>query len=187
MSTESIQQNEYVFSVADLVDRPGSSRRVDVALPVPDQLGTAVVSVSSPLRLHGVLESVVDGVLVRGALDATMHMLCARCLVGVTDSVRVDVVELFVDPARTTGEEDSEVEEGYEIVGSMDIDLDTLLRDALLSTAPYQPRCSDDCKGLCVSCGADLNEVECSCADEDFDPRWAPLAQLRLPDDDTSA
>lgn len=180
-------QSEYLISVADLVNRPGASRRIDLALAVPDQLETPVVGIASPLRLVGMLESVVDGILVRGDVETTLHMACARCLTALSEGVRIDVAELFVDPTRAVGGEDAEAEEGYEIRGAEHIDLDTLLRDALAPNAPYQPRCRDDCEGLCVACGTDLNEAECGCTDDDFDPRWAPLAQLRLPDPDDSA
>lgn len=183
MSSETIH-SEYVISVADLVNRPGASRQIDLALAVPDQIDTAVVGIASPLRLVGVLESVVDGVLLRGGVETTLHMACSRCLTAVSDSVRIDVAELFIESGRAEGGD--EVEEGYEIRGSEHIDVDTLLRDALAPNAPYQPRCRDDCEGLCVACGTDLNEAECGCSDEDFDPRWAPLAHLRLPDHDDS-
>lgn len=186
MSSETIP-SEYVISVADLINRPGASRQIDLALAVPDKIDTAVVGIASPLRLVGVLESVVDGVLVRGDVETTLHMACSRCLTAVSDSVRIDVAELFVDPGRAGDSDDAGAEEGYEIRGSEDIVLETLLRDALAPNAPYQPRCRDDCEGLCVACGTDLNEAECGCSDQDFDPRWAPLAQLRLPDHDGSA
>ena len=38
--------------------------------------------------------------------------------------------------------------------------------------------CSEDCKGLCPRCGADLNQGPCSCAKKDVDPRLAVLAKL---------
>lgn len=171
------------LQVADLVDRPGTSRALDVEFAVPADVGTPLVSVEGPLAFSGVVESVVDGLLVRGRLSATLRMACARCLRPITEQASLDVVELFSQPgAAPTHDGDDELDPGYEILDGVVIDLDTLLRDALMPSAPYRPLCQSDCRGLCESCGADRNAVECACEDVVADPRWAPLAQLRLPD-----
>lgn len=176
MHTMAAPGHETVLAVTDLVDRPGASRLVDLAVDVPDGLSLPLVDVDEPLRLAGVIESVVDGLLVRGRLVAHVRLSCARCLAAVEEDVQADVVEHFAVPAGL--DEDPEV--GYEIHEGT-IDLDTLLRDALAPATPYQPLCRADCLGLCASCGANRNEVSCDCADRDTDPRWAPLAGLRLP------
>lgn len=152
-------------------------------MDVPEDLVHALMEVHFPLRLDAVIESVVDGLLVRGSLEARMRMSCARCLVDIDDDVRTDVVELFADPAAPDGDE---LEPGYEIHEGT-IDLDTLLRDALVPAVPYQPLCRAECQGLCASCGINLNEAACDCADTVVDPRWAPLEGLRLPPDGVSS
>lgn len=177
--------HDHVVNVADLVDRPGASRQVELRLPVPEGFDFPLVDVDAPLTLDAVIESVVDGLLVRGLLHAEIELRCARCLQPLHHEVDVDVVELFVDPARAAAEVLEDLEEGYE-VSEDHIDLDTLLRDGLAPSAPYQPLCTEDCQGLCAQCGADLNTAACGCTDDAPDPRWAVLAQLRdqLPADD---
>lgn len=171
--------HDHVLPITDLLHRPGASRRVDLDVDMPRGLPLPLVEVRDRLRLAGVIESVVDGLLVRGSLQATVRMSCARCLTDIEDDVRTDVVELFADPTAPR-DEDDEVEPGYEIHEGT-IDLDTLLRDALVPATPYQPLCRDDCRGLCALCGADRNTVACGCEDEVTDPRWAALEGLRLP------
>ncbi|HVM15198.1 MAG TPA: DUF177 domain-containing protein [Egibacteraceae bacterium] len=171
--------DDFLLTVTDLLDRPGASRRVDLAMGVPDGLGLTLVEVSDPLRLAGVIESVVDGLLVRGRIEATVRLSCARCLTDIEDAVRADVVELFVGPRGDLAPDD-EVEAGYEIREGT-IDLDTLLRDALVPAAPYRPLCRPDCRGLCPDCGVDRNLVDCMCEDQHHDSRWAALKGLRLP------
>ena len=165
--------------VADLLNRPGASRRIDVSLDGPEGLQLDLAELTGPIRLAGVIESVVDGLLVRATLSAPLRMSCARCLKPLETSVSTDVVELFSDPSRA--DDPSDVEAGYEITET-DIDLDTLLRDALVPAVPYRPLCDEACAGLCPTCGVDRNEADCECADVTDDPRWAALAQLRLPD-----
>jgi uncharacterized protein len=179
-----------VLLVADLIGRPGTSRRVDLALPVPRDLGLQLATVTEPIRLTGEVANVVEGVLVRGVLAADIRLQCARCLEDIAAHIAVDVVELFSDPLRAAGTRSGEpckpdipaedvVEEGYEITNDT-IDLDMLIRDNLVSAVPWRPLCDAACKGLCPICGANHNEAECACQETTTDPRWAALKNLRL-------
>src|SRR5688500_3468047 len=158
-----------IVRVADLIDRPGTSRRVDLTLPPAADLDLDMATLQGDIRFDGVIESVVDGLLVRGLVSADVAMSCARCLIDLRQQISADVVELFTDPA--TAESADDVEEGYEI-GDGTIDLDTLLRDALVPAVPYRPLCQEDCKGLCAQCGTNRNDSDCACVDETVDARW---------------
>ncbi|MDY5613643.1 MAG: DUF177 domain-containing protein, partial [Dysosmobacter sp.] len=50
-------------------------------------------------------------------------------------------------------------------------------RTAFILEMDTKTLCSEDCKGLCPRCGADLNLGPCSCKKE-VDPRLAALAKL---------
>jgi uncharacterized protein len=169
--------NDTVLKVADLLDRPGASRRVGLTMAPPADLDIPLVEAVEPVRLDGVVESVVEGLLVRGTLSATLHMDCARCLEGIDVDVTTDVAELFTDPEDVDAGD--EVDAGYEIREGT-IDLDTLLRDALVPAVPFQPLCEAACKGLCPTCGIDRNEGDCSCDQTVADRRWAALEGLDL-------
>ncbi|MBA2530124.1 MAG: DUF177 domain-containing protein [Euzebyales bacterium] len=173
----------FAVQVTDLLDRPGASRQVHVDLPPPGDLRLELGETVAPLRLDAVLESVVDGLLLRGRLTTTVATPCARCLGDLTERVATDVVELFVDPADATSGE--EIEPGYEIADGV-IDLDTLLRDALVPAVPFRALCRPDCQGLCASCGANRNEGGCDCTQTTTDERWAALEGLRLPESTTT-
>ena len=167
--------------VGDLIGRPGSSRRLDLAMAAPEDLTLDLAEIVGPIQLQGVVESVVDGLLVRGELSVALKMQCARCLVNLETTVTTDVTELFSDPERA--DDPADVEAGYEI-GDNELDLDTLIRDALVPAVPYRPLCDEACQGLCPTCGINRNEATCDCADVSADPRWAALEGLRLPDGD---
>jgi uncharacterized protein len=173
--------HDLLIRVTDLVDRPGASRRVDLRLPAPEDIDASLAQVAEPLRFTGVLESVVDGILVRGTLEATLTVDCARCLRTMQQEAAADVVELFTVPGHLPDDE-VEPDAGYEI-DEGHLDLDTLVRDALVPAIPFQPLCNPACKGLCSTCGADLNEVSCTCEETHTDPRWSALAGLELPED----
>ena len=68
--------------------------------------------------------------------------------------------------------------ESYPLVHDQ-VDHEPLAREAVLLELPQAPLCRDDCRGLCATCGADLNEGPCGCVPEDRDARWAALDALR--------
>jgi uncharacterized protein len=175
-------QTDHVIDVNDLLDRAGASRPLLADFDVPEGLVLPLVDITGPLRIEGVLESVVEGILVRGTVNATLEMSCARCLSPVRDDIGPQVTELFSDPDKADDPED--VEPGYEIVEGQ-IDLDTLLRDVLVPAVPVAPRCRPDCKGLCPTCGVNRNTIDCDCVEDRSDPRWAALEGLRVYDTGT--
>jgi len=166
-------------AVSDLVGRPGTSRRLERSL-TRDQIGEAplgpaedVLTGTVDVDLH--LESVIEGILVRGDVGFDVALDCARCLTPVEDHVDVEVAELFHEP------DHEDVEEGYEIRDEH-VDLGILLRDAIVMSVPVRVLCTDDCQGLCPICGTDRNQGQCGHRpQDDADPRWAKLAQLELP------
>lgn len=167
--------DDLTVQVTDLIDRPGASRPVDLALPVPGGFVLPLAEVAAPVRLAGVIESVVDGLLVRGTVEAEVTLSCARCLADIDGDATVDVVELFSDPA--TIDPDAEQDEGYAL-GDGTLHLDALLRDALATAIPLRALCTAGCAGICPGCGADRNETVCVCVEDSRDPRWAALGDL---------
>jgi uncharacterized protein len=60
------------------------------------------------------------------------------------------------------------------------IELHEDIRDYAILAMPMKKLCSLDCKGLCPRCGKNLNDGPCDCKDENIDPRWEPLQELKL-------
>ena len=160
--------------VRDLVDQPGSSREVIVEEPVPGlRTELAHVPDDSPVRGELLMESVVEGILISGPISARMDVSCARCLKPIQGELLVQVQELFSPRAEPDDDE-------YPLADGQ-VDLEPMIRDAVVPSMPYAPLCRPDCLGLCERCGGDRNMEECRCEPEP-DARWAPLLELRLPD-----
>ena len=164
--------NPLRVNAAELLRRPGSQKSVELQSPLVELdvvdparfADDAVVDVA----LH--LESLTDGIVIDGELRVPWHGVCRRCLVD-TGGVQVsEVHELYqrivTDP------------EAFEIVGDQ-LDLRDVVRELVLLDVPATPLCRPDCAGLCLTCGANLNDGPCSCDEPPADPRWAALDQLR--------
>lgn len=167
------------IDVRDLLEHPGASRTLRVSEAIPD-LATELAQVPDDRAVGAnfVFESVVEGVLVSGSLSGHMTLTCARCLKTFEGRFELQVQELFT-PEATEDDDEYPVVEGF-------VNLESMIRDAVLPAMPFAPLCRRDCLGLCERCGGDRNFGECACAPE-VDARWAPLATLRLPDDDRPA
>jgi uncharacterized protein len=160
----------HAVDVQDLLGRPGAAREVHLAEHM-DGLVTELARVPTPLRVDVVLESVVQGILVSGPVRGEMSFRCARCLRPFSRDFSVEVTELFAAGA-------SSADEAYPL-GEGTIDLEPMIRDAVMLSMPFSPVCQEECLGLCERCGGNRNLGECTCSPE-VDPRWEALQHLDL-------
>ena len=150
-------------------------------VPAPADLGIEVLGVpeGSPVELDLRLEAVMEGVLVTGTARVALEGECVRCLEPISDEIEVRFQELFVY-------DDREVDPDEELEVSMLqddlVDLEPLLRDAVVLALPFRPLCQDDCPGLCTECGARLADDPDHTHGDPVDPRWAALSTLAEPE-----
>jgi uncharacterized protein len=151
-------------------------RTVSRTVPAPAGLTGELVGVpeDSDLAFDLRLESVSEGVLVSGTAQVTLTGECARCLDPISQGSEVDVQQLYLYPGNEVAADDDEV--GH-LVDDM-IDLEPLLRDAVVLALPLAPVCRDDCPGLCPDCGARLADVGPEHGHDEVDPRWASLRAM---------
>ncbi len=169
------------FNVAQLLKEPvGATRRY--------QLNEDVRELVSDLRLVAPLTGRVQllhipgGVLATGQLRTTVQTDCKRCLKPVELATEFEIEEEFKSTIDVlTGATlvvDAETDAALLISAQHILNLEEIIRqDLLLATEPVA-LCRSDCRGLCPSCGQDLNEGLCSCRSESVDPRWAALSRL---------
>ncbi|MBN9618220.1 MAG: DUF177 domain-containing protein [Actinobacteria bacterium] len=169
-------RSPFVFDLRELGRRAGSLREYRRSVPAPAGLGTDLIGVpdGAPLVLDLRLESVTEGVLVTGTVAAPLGGQCGRCLEPITDELEVEVVELFAYADSTT-DETTEEDEVLRVDGEL-IDVEPVVRDAVVLALPWTPLCRPDCAGLCPTCGRRLDDLPAGHAHETIDPRWAALA-----------
>jgi uncharacterized protein len=158
------------IDVRDLLDSPGSAKRVHVDEPVEGlETGLAAVDTGAPIAGDLTLESVIEGVFVTGSVGGRMTLRCARCLREFARDFDVEMNELY---ARDPGPDDD-----YALADDLTLDPEPMVRDAVVLEMPFSPLCTPDCLGLCARCGGDRNLGECTCGPE-IDPRWSALEVL---------
>ena len=176
------------IAIADLEVNPVDFR---------EEFGPGVIDLGSDVRQRSPLRSegradlveehygkheVVQDIRVKGKLDTSVEVACARCLDPVVHKVDRSFDLLYRPLGTDSGHEelsvtDAEAEIGYyEGNGLL---LEDTLREQVLLALPLRTICRDDCKGLCPHCGKNLNEVQCECVDQVEDPRWSALKDIR--------
>ena len=136
-----------------------------------------------PLAVSLDLTNIEGLVAVTGVLEGTIVRECVRCLKEFEDPLAFSVRATFVpepksaprhpkriDPRKVRAEiveaePEEEPDDQYHYQGNQ-LELASMLREHVILSAPMQPLCSDDCRGLCAQCGKDLNEGPCQCAVE---------------------
>lgn len=170
-------RDPFVLDTRSLGRQPGSMRTVQRRVPAPAGLRLDLIGVpeGAPLDLDLRLEAATEGVLVTGTVSTSISGECGRCLDPVSDEFAVEICELFAYPGSITDETTDE-DEVDRIVGDL-IDVEPVVRDAVVLGLPMTPLCRPDCAGLCPTCGQRLDDLPAGHSHEALDPRWAALAE----------
>jgi uncharacterized protein len=154
------------IDVADLLSKPGARRPVHLEVPVEGLAGSAArVADDEPIVLDLMLERVPEGIVVRGTVRARWRAACSVCLTEIDEELTINVNELF----------EAEAVEGdtYPLAGHQ-LDLEQLVRDAVLLELPLAPTCESIGRGPCSS------EADADRESPPPDPRWSVLSELDL-------
>ncbi|MFZ5814255.1 MAG: YceD family protein [Bacillota bacterium] len=178
------------IEIADIKLEAGSHKRVPLELSLePVEMGGQEVRFEHPFTGEAEIWNAGDRLLVRAELSGEATLVCSRCLAGFTEELEVAFEEEFIEAGAEEGRaEEDEEEESQRTVSFYtgdEIDLTEPLRENILLELPMKPLCDEACKGLCPTCGTNLNEGRCGCEGERdvVDPRLAALKDLlRKPD-----
>ena len=150
-------RSPFAASLASLPHQEGARIPWSRRIPAPADMGLEMIGVpeGGDLDIDLELNSVSEGVYVSGSVRAPIAGNCARCLREIAGSVDEPIGELVLYPQRQA----ALVEEGDEEAGQMPvvdsdhIDLEPIVRDAVVLSLPFVPLCKGDCQGICPGCG----------------------------------
>lgn len=159
------------FHLKEILHVPGASLPFESQLDLSDLDFYGERPFAHPIVIHGTVRNMAGALMLEGSADTTLELVCDRCLKPFRQELRLPVSTLLAETL--------EDEENDEIVLLEDgaVDLDEVFTTALVLSMDSKHICDQDCKGLCATCGANLNEGPCGCRKE-IDPRLAALAQL---------
>ena len=107
-------------------------------------------------------------------VSGTFKTECARCLKELSFPLSFDFCETLAQDGESVTDKDSVI-----IFSGYVIDISDIVESNVLLNLSSKYVCSEDCKGICPKCGANLNETTCSCEDDEIDPRWEKLKNFK--------
>ncbi len=164
-------KNPLVVGVKDLVHQAGEMRELTLELVAPEKYGEAMATVpqGTPMTLELRLEGLHEGILATADVAVEARAECVRCLDPFSFELRVDFQELF---AYSSSDSDS-----YTVVDDS-LNLEDIIRDAVVLELPFQPVCKEDCYGLDPATGEKRTEPPGENVADEIDPRWQELSKL---------
>lgn len=134
---------------------------------------TDVIS-ASPVLAELTASPSLDGTVgVSGTLTGHLDMVCSRCL----ETAHIELDIPFEERFKQREEDEADLEDDEDMILADDdvIELSPHLEEYVTLGVPSAPLCKEDCKGLCQTCGTNLNETACGCDNTVIDPRLAGL------------
>jgi len=121
---------------------------------------------------------------IAGTLDTTLEVMCSRCLEPARVRVSKPFDLFFRERDQFMFDEDQEIELEEQdtrtaFFTGTKLAIGDILREQILLALPMKALCTVDCKGLCPTCGTNLNSGSCSCPKEEFSPHMDTLLEIK--------
>ncbi len=163
-----------ILDLSDIIKNDTDSMAVDCDIDLTDAefMGEDFLF-PTPLHLTGDIRNNTKNLELNAKVSGNMQVHCSRCAKPFTSPVSFKVREILI-------REDGEISPDSDVVifSGYTVDLTEIVTNNFFMNVSGQYLCKDDCKGLCPTCGCDLNEETCDCNHEQIDPRWAALAEI---------
>lgn len=127
---------------------------------------------AAPVKVTGSVTGSAGAVTLKATVDYRYDGICDRCAVPVQQQRSLTIEHILVV---SLNQEDND---SFVLIENYQLPLDDLVLEDLLLNQPSKLLCQDDCRGLCMSCGKNLNDGLCGCRQDSGDPRMAVLKQL---------
>ena len=169
--------------IIDLTRIEGEPLPLDVSIsPGEIDLDHEFVRLTGDIAVKGEIAKHIAQTDVRGEIATKIEIDCTRCLQPVAQDLKIPFDVSFITPeydatARETELNRSELETA--VFEGDELDVNELVREQILLNLPEQTFCKEDCKGLCPKCGQNRNLTDCKCEENEIDPRWAALKELK--------
>ncbi len=123
-------------------------------------------------------------VIVRGRLTGDLAFVCSRCAEEAAFQVDHSFTHVFIEAAakatKVPGEVDADDDLEVTYYDGDHVELEPLAAEEIVLALPVAPKCSEGCKGICQTCGKNLNEGPCVCTSDVVDSRWARLKEIKI-------
>ena len=156
------------IQISDIISGKDRSKKIDEIFEIESfEFEGDIIKSITPCKVSGVMNSDGDILVIRANIKTDLEMVCSRCLDTFIYPIDIDIEERFTN--------DSNSEDEAIIVIDDVLDINEVVETSIISTLPIKRVCKTNCKGLCQTCGCNLNHGSCTCDKEDVDVRFEVL------------
>jgi uncharacterized protein len=159
------------LDLKNIIHVPGSVLPFEFLMDLSELDWNGHHPIVNPVLVQGTVRNRAGALVLNAEAVTELEFFCDRCSQVFHREKRVSYESLLA-----TELEDEENDEIILLDGTQ-IAVDELMTEAFVLAMDTKILCKEDCKGLCASCGANLNEGPCTCKKE-IDPRLAGLAKF---------
>lgn len=167
-----------LINLSDVFTSEGKQIHMEVPLSMQvfaSKMGTFEMKSKSDVTLT--LTNVEAGkALIEGTLDLEFATSCDRCLCDVITPMHLDFHRIVLSPELQVDEQEEEDTECF--MEGYQLNVETFVYHEILCSWPAKILCQEDCKGLCMKCGQNLNVKDCGCDTFVPDPRMAVIQDI---------
>lgn len=160
-----------ILDVRSILHTPGKRLPFQFTLDLSDMEFAGRHPVSRPVAVEGEVSNSADVLTLTLSAVSTLDAVCDRCGKAFEKEQETTFSCMLAEELQSEDSDD------IVLLEAGTVDVGELARTAFILGMDTKTLCSEDCKGLCPRCGANLNEGPCSCKRE-IDPRLAALAKL---------
>ncbi len=174
---EGIPRVDYmIIEFNELLKRKSYAKDIDLSFNMKSFLyqGDEIIF-KSPVKAKGKASIQEDIIHFDVQVSFVIELTCTRCLDRYTSNFDINIFEEYTNNPKKESEDIIFITEDS-------IDMEEVIKNNILLSLPIKKLCSNDCKGLCQHCGANLNKSQCNCSQDDIDIRMAKLKDLFLSD-----
>ncbi len=162
-----------LLGLSKIMDTPGGVIPFRLSLDLRGETFGGCAPVTEPVECRGQVRNTAGVLVLAGTLSTTLHGVCDRCASDVVRPVEFPVEAVLTREIANEQDADPWI---FLLEGDS-ADLDDIMTTAFVLSMDSKLLCREDCKGLCPTCGKNLNDGPCQCRAEP-DPRFAVLKQL---------
>jgi uncharacterized protein len=142
-----------------------------------------VLGLATPLRVRVKASKVGDKYLLAGHVSGAVSLKCDRCLEAFRSDLEIPFSVFLVSPKSGQSEAEAELlDEDLEVdfIHGETLDLDATIKEQIFLSLPMKSICKEECLGLCLLCGANLNEGPCHCSQRKTSLVFSKLESLKI-------
>ncbi|MBC7087354.1 MAG: DUF177 domain-containing protein [Tissierellales bacterium] len=163
-----------LVNIANILDKDYFEEELSIDFDEKIFSSVKEIEIKYPIKAKLLISKSLSNITFKLTSNLEYEAVCSRCLEKYISSLTINSEGYVVNKK----DHDKFPEENSLFVKDKAVLLDDFLYQEILSAMPMKFLCKDECKGLCIKCGENLNSNSCECDKHSYDLRLEKLKEL---------